>query len=159
VGSVPYWAFADPQKRPIRILVVESEPFLAQVLAALSQEFSDLLLVGAASTAAEALAMAPALEPDVALIDAQLPDGGGIELCDHLHVELPATALIILSEGLPDEGLLLAVESGVSGVLAGTAPAEELVQTILRAAEDEFLLPRSVTIRLFRLERDLRREN
>lgn len=156
---MPYWAFADPQKRPIRILVVESEPFLAQVLAALSEEFSDLMLVGAVSTAAEALVMAPALEPDVALIDAQLPDGGGIELCDHLQVALPATVLILLSEGLPDEGLLLAVESGVSGVLAATAPAEELVQTILRAAEDEFLLPRSVTIRLFRLERDLRREN
>jgi DNA-binding NarL/FixJ family response regulator len=158
VGPVPYWAFADPQKRPIRILVVESEPFLAQVLAVLSEEFSDLLLVGAASTAAEALAMAPALEPDVALIDAQLPDGGGIELCDRLHSQLPDAALIILSAELSEQAMLPAVESGVSGFVAKTAPAEELVQMILRAAEDEFLLPRSLTVRLFRLQRDLRRE-
>jgi DNA-binding NarL/FixJ family response regulator len=155
---VPYWAFADPKKRPIRILVVESEPLLAQILAALSDEFSDLELVGAVSTAAEALATAPALEPDVVLIEVRLPDGDGIELCDRLHVQLPDSALIILSADLPEEAMLPAVESGVSGVLAKTAPAEELVQMILRAAENEFLIPRSVTVRLFRLERDLRLE-
>lgn len=140
----------------IRILVVENEPLLAERLACLRAQYSDLELVGAASAVGDAVAIASALRPDVALIDPRLPDADGIELCDHLHHQLPNAAVIILSNDASDELRLRAVESGACGFLSKEAPDQDVVETILRAAEGEFLLPRAVTLRLFRKERELR---
>jgi DNA-binding NarL/FixJ family response regulator len=143
--------------RPIRILFVEGQPVLARRLAELRTDYSDLEVVGAATSIREATSLASATQPDVALIDQQLSDGYGSNLCDWLHVRLPQIAVIILASDSLDETLLRAVESGAIGVISKTAAAEDVVEAILRASEDEFLLSRSVVTRLFRRGRELRR--
>ncbi len=143
--------------RPIRIVVIECEPVLLQRLAVLREEISDFELVGAATTPVDGIAIASALRPDVVLVDNLLPDCDGIQLCDQLQSQLPAASIIILSVDTSDEVILRAVESGACGLITKTAPDHAVVDAILRAGEGEFLLPRSVTLRLFRKERDLRR--
>jgi two-component system, NarL family, response regulator DevR len=147
---------ADSTSTPIRILAVAREPLLVDCIGALREEYSDLELVGAATAGAEAVAMASLLQPDIVLIDRELADADGIELCDRLRVQLADGALIIVSKDASDETVLRAVESGACGVISKLALDQDLVEAILRAAEGEFLLPRSVTLRLFRTERDLR---
>jgi two-component system response regulator DesR len=102
----------DLAVRPIRILVVEGQPVLLRRLAALREDYSDLELVGPATSIREATSLASAMRPNVALIDQQLSDGDGNDLCDRLHVRLPQIALIILASDSLDETLLRAVESG-----------------------------------------------
>jgi DNA-binding NarL/FixJ family response regulator len=140
----------------IRILVVEGVPMVAERVAALSGEYCDLELVQAAATAADALVIAARLQPDVALIDRELPDCDGIELCDRLRLHAPDAALIILSAENSDQLRLHAVESGACGIIPRLASDPDVIEAILRAAEGEFLFSRSVTLRLFRKERELR---
>src|SRR5579872_6377040 len=147
----------DLMVRRIRILVVEGRPVLVRRLAALGTDYSDLQIVAAATSIREATSLACTVQPDVALIDQQLSDGAGSELCDWLHVRLPRIAVVILVSDSLDETLLGAVESGAIGVISNTAATEDVIEAILRASEDEFLLSRSVVTRLFRRGRELRR--
>lgn len=151
---------ADPSHeaadRSIRILVAEGDTLLKDRLTALSADYSDLELVGVAHTAKVAMAMASELRPDVMLVAAGLPDGDGLRVCDHLNREVPCAASIFVSESQTDALLLSVVEAGACGVVSRMAPDDELILAILRAAEGDLLFPKSVTLRLFRRERELR---
>ena len=140
----------------IRILVVEGEPVLAARLESLRHEYPDLGLVEWATTGAAAVAVAVELQPDIAFIDRYLPDADGIDICDRLSPTIPDAALIILSTEGSDQLRLRAVESGACGLIAKAAPDQDVVEAILRAADGEFLMSRSVTLRLFKKQRSLR---
>jgi two-component system, NarL family, response regulator DevR len=146
----------DPSTEAIRILVVEGDPLLAQRLAALHDEYSDLDVVGAAATAASAVAIASAVQPRVALIDRLLPDACSFELCRLLRRQVRTSRVIIVSTQSSDDVMLSAVLAGACGVVSRIASDQDLVEMILRAAEGEFLFPRSLARRLFRKQRGFR---
>ena len=82
-------------------------------------------MVGEASTEAEAVARAPAVRPDVAVLDVRLPDGDGVSVCRELRARLPLLRCLMLTEGLTNreigERMFLAektVKNYVSHVLA-----------------------------------------
>ncbi len=147
----------DPSTRSIRILVVEGEPLLAQRLAALHDEYSDLEVVGTAATAAAAVAIASAVRPRVALIDRRLPDSCSFELCRSLRRQVSIARVIIVSTHASDEIVLGAVLAGACGLISRIASDQDLVEAILRAADGEFLFPRSLALRLFQSQRSFRR--
>jgi two-component system response regulator DesR len=87
-------------------------------------------VVAQAATGAEALAMARALRPDVAVIDLQLPDLDGVAVARTLHDELPTCrTMIVTSHGLPGH-LKRALAVGVRGFLPKTVSAETLAAVV-----------------------------
>lgn len=73
---------SDPRvrtDRPIRVFILDDHELVRRGLSDLLQT-DDLIIVGEAATAAEALRRIPAAAPDVALLDARLPDGSGIDV-------------------------------------------------------------------------------
>jgi two-component system, NarL family, response regulator DevR len=140
----------------VRVLVVEDRPFLVDRVAALSGEYSDIEVVGGATAGSAAMARAAGLGPHVVLVAERLSDADGLHVCDRIHRQFPDMALIFVSESQTDAVKLLAVEAGACGIISRMSPDQDLVFALLRAAEGEFLLPRQVTIRLFRRERELR---
>lgn len=143
----------------IRILVAEARPVLADRIDVLSAEYSDLLLVGAWSTGKSAIAAATRANPDVVLIGTPLPDADSIGVCEDVHQQVPRAAIILVADRQSDQAMLAAVEAGVSGMISPMASDDDVVVSILRAADGEFLLPGSLVQRLFRISRDLRRAN
>jgi two-component system nitrate/nitrite response regulator NarL len=139
-------------------MVVEDRPMLVARLIALSTEYSDLGVLGVATSGRVALVMAAKVKPHVVLIQDPLPDADALQVCDVIHRRFPEVALIVVSERDGDGIRLLAVESGACGFVSPLSNDDDLVLAILRAAEGEFLLPRSVTLRLFGVERALRRQ-
>lgn len=138
--------------------MAEGRPLLSDRLRALATEYSDFEVLGVAGTAQVGMAMASELRPDVMLIEAGLPDDDGLRLCHHLDREVPCTAAIFVSDVQTDALLLSVVQAGAVGLIARAAPDDELVLAILRAAEGEFLLPKSVILRLFRREHEIRQQ-
>jgi len=115
---------------PIRILLADDEHLIRGAIAALLGLEDDLEVVAQAATGGEALAMARALRPDVAVLDLQLPDLDGVAVAAALHAELPACrTMIVTSHGLPGH-LKRALTGGVRGFLAKTVSAEVLATVV-----------------------------
>ncbi|SOE01323.1 response regulator transcription factor [Blastococcus haudaquaticus] len=119
----------------IRILLADDENLIRSALAALLSLEDDLEVVAQAASAHEALAMARAHAPEVAVLDLQLPDRDGISLAADLATELPGCGLVIVTgHGRPGH-LKRALASGVRGFLPKTVPAgvlSDVVRTVHR---------------------------
>ncbi|MFF5227734.1 DNA-binding response regulator [Dactylosporangium sp. NPDC000521] len=116
----------------IRVLLADDEHLIRGAIAALLSLEDDMEVVAQAATGAEAISLARALRPDVAVLDLQLPDLDGVTVATTLHAEVPACrTMIVTSHGLPGH-LKRALTGGVRGFLAKTVAAEVLA-TVVRA--------------------------
>ena len=121
---------------PIRVFMLDDHEIVRRGIADLLDAADDISVVGEAATAAEALARIPAARPDVAVLDARLPDGSGIDVCRDIRSALPEIRCLIRHEAVPriegsdlrypDLGHLAAVDLGGgkrAGWSGGHAPA------------------------------------
>jgi two-component system response regulator DesR len=114
----------------IRLLLADDENLIRSALAVLLAMEADLEVVAQASSGDEALAMARAHRPDVAVLDLQMPGPDGIAVAEILRRELPACASIILtSHGRPGH-LKRALAAGVRGFLPKTVSGQALADVI-----------------------------
>src|SRR4051794_28477280 len=89
----------------IRVFIVDDHELVRRGLVDLIGTTSDIKVVGEASTASEARNRIPAADPDVALLDARLPDGSGIDVCRDMRAALPGLHCLILTSYDDDEAL------------------------------------------------------
>jgi two-component system, NarL family, response regulator DesR len=115
---------------PIRVLLADDEHLIRGALAALLSLEDDLVVVTEAASGPEALAMARAHEPDVAVLDLQMPSADGVAVATALRSELPGCAtMIVTSHGRPGH-LKRALEAGVRGFVPKTVSAQRLAEII-----------------------------
>ena len=132
---------------PVTVFLVDDHEVVRQGLRALL-EADGLVVVGEASTAAEAVGRIAATRPQVAVLDVQLPDGTGIDVCRDVRSELPATACIMLTSFDDDEALFAAIMAGAAGYLLKQIRGLQLVEAVRRVAAGESLLDPKVTERV-----------
>jgi len=112
----------------IRVLIADDEAVLRTALADLVTSDDGLELVGAARDADEAIAMAEATSPDVALVDVRMPAGGGLRVAEELHRRAPNTRVIAHTAVDDRATVVRMLRSGAVGYLVkGTPPADILV--------------------------------
>jgi DNA-binding NarL/FixJ family response regulator len=136
----------DPGK--IRVLCVDDHPVVRDGIAAIINLQRDMMLVGAAATAAEALTRFAELRPDVALIDLQLPDMSGFDLIKKIKKESPRAHIIVLSSHEGDVDIQRALEAGAQGYVAKGIVREELLETIRSVHAGKRRLPAAVAQKL-----------
>jgi len=121
----------------IRVLLADDEPEVRAALADLVASDASLELVGAAADADEALALARARRPDVALVDVKMPGGGGVRAAREILRVSPQTRVLALSAYEDRQTVLQMLAAGAVGYLVkGTAP-EEIVRAISRAVRGQ----------------------
>ncbi len=133
--------------RPLRVALVDDHEIVRRGLRELL-EASGVEVVGEAGTAAEAVRRMPALRPDVVLLDMQLPDGSGVEVCRELRAMLPDTRVLVLTSYDDDEALFASVLAGASGYLLKQVRGADLVNSVERVAAGQSLLGPEVTARV-----------
>lgn len=106
----------------------------------LLEDEGDIAVVGEAGLAADALLRIPAVTPDVAVLDADLPDGSGIEVCRAIREAHPQIAVVILAAHDDDELLFAAIMAGAAGYLLKRARGAELVEAVRQVAGGQSLL-------------------
>ena len=114
---------------PLRVILVDDH---ALVRSAIRQALTadDIVVVGEASTAEEALEMSPRLRPDVLLLDIDLPGLNGIEAVRELAPRLPTTRIVMLTVSNDRRDLLDAVRHGAAGYLTKDLSGDALLRAV-----------------------------
>ena len=121
----------------IHILLAEDQAMVRGALGALLSLESDMEIVAEVARGDEVLAAALAAQPDVALLDIEMPGCDGLTAAAQVHAQLPTCRVLILTTfGRPGD-LRKAMESGVVGFLLKDAPAAQLAAAIRRAMAGE----------------------
>lgn len=81
------------EQDPIRVFLLDDHEVLRRGIADLLEAEPDISVVGDAENVAHALVRAPAVRPDVAVLDVRLPDGDGISVCRDLRSRMPELAV------------------------------------------------------------------
>ncbi|MFH8797632.1 response regulator [Streptomyces sp. NPDC017941] len=119
----------------VRVLLADDEHLIRGALAALLALEDDLVVVAEAASGPEALAMARAHRPDVAVLDLEMPGADGVSVATSLRGELPdCRTMIVTSHGRPGH-LKRALEAGVRGFVPKTVSAQRLAE-IIRAVHE-----------------------
>jgi two-component system response regulator DevR len=132
-------------ERKIRVFILDDHELVRRGLTDLLGSTSDIEVVGEAATAGEALRRIPAARPDVALLDARLPDGSGIEVCREIRSSHLEVRCVILTSFDDEEALFAAVMAGASGYLLKQIRGFNLVDGIRQVAAGRSLVDPAVT--------------
>jgi EAL domain-containing protein (putative c-di-GMP-specific phosphodiesterase class I)/CheY-like chemotaxis protein len=132
VGTSPYDTdgAGGMATEPIRVLIADDEPALRGALADLLEHEDDVVLIGAAGDADEAIALAGDERPDVALVDVSMPAGGGARAAREIARCSPGTRVIALSAFEDRPTVLEMLRAGAVGYLVKGTAGEEIVDSI-----------------------------
>jgi two-component system response regulator DevR len=139
---------------PITVFLLDDHEIVRRGVADLLESAPDITVVGEAGTAAQALARIPALKPQVAVLDARLPDGSGIDVCRDIRSAMPEVRCLILTSYDDNDAIFAAVMAGAAGYLLKEIRGTSLLEAIRQVASGKSLLDPSVTERLLARLRD-----
>ena len=115
---------------PIRILAVDDHPLLREGIAALLANQTDMKLVAQASTGKEAIAQFRSHQPDVTLMDLQMPDMGGIDAILAIRGEFRDARIIVLTTYRGDSLAQRALKAGAKAYVLKNHVRKDLLETI-----------------------------
>jgi DNA-binding NarL/FixJ family response regulator len=125
----------------IRVLLADDHQLFRAGIASLLQREPDIEVVGQANNGVEAITLAQQLQPDVALLDIQMPLCTGLEAAHQLLANQAKIKLIMLTISDNDQDLFTAVKAGAQGyLLKGSISAQDLVTAVRQVAAGEAII-------------------
>jgi len=134
----------------IRILVADDHEVVRNGLVAMLGTQPDFAVVGEAATGVEVIQQVGRLNPDVILLDLEMPEMDGVEALRRLREQDPDIRVIVFTAFDTDERIVGAVQAGAQGYLLKGAPREELFRAIRVVSEGGSLLQPVVASKLLR---------
>ncbi|MCA0351010.1 MAG: response regulator transcription factor [Chloroflexi bacterium] len=114
----------------IRILVVDDHPVVREGLVAILSTQADFAVVGEASAGLQAVELCQQLQPDLVLLDLELPDLDGVAVLERLDLAATNLRVLVFTAFDTDERIIGAVRAGAQGYLLKGAPRDELFAAI-----------------------------
>ncbi len=132
----------------IRVYLLDDHEVVRRGLRQLLEDGGGIEVVGESGLAVEATSRIPAMRPDVAVLDARLPDGSGIDVCRDIRSVDPTIRALILTSYDDDEALFAAILAGASGYVLKQIGGHDLVDTVRRVAAGQSLIDPALTARV-----------
>lgn len=129
----------------IRVFLLDDHDVVRHGIRRLLEDAGGFTVVGESDSAEEATRRIPALRPDVAILDGQLPDGSGIDVCRDVRSQDPTIAALILTSFDDDEALFAAIMAGAAGYVLKQVRNSDLVETVRQVAAGRSMLDPAVT--------------
>jgi DNA-binding NarL/FixJ family response regulator len=132
----------------LRILVAEDHPLFRKGVSSLLSSVPEFEVVGEATSGKEAFARAAELQPDVVLMDLQMPGGNGIEATREIVHESPSIRVLVVTLFEDDDSVFMALRAGARGYVLKDADEEELVRAIRAVGRGEAIFSPAVAERV-----------
>ena len=114
----------------IRILIADDHPVVREGLRSMLFTVEDMQVIGEASTGAEAVSQARALQPEVVLLDVRMPDGTGLNVLDQIKAASPSTSVIVVTMHDNPDYISRAIRSGAAGYVLKDVSRQDLLTAI-----------------------------
>lgn len=118
---------------PLKVIIADDDPVVRSLMRAVLSDADSLELVGEAADADEAVALAEEHQPDVAVLDWVMPQGGGPAAATEISERSPGTKIVALTSSDSEEASMEMLRAGAQSFLVKGGPSRELVETIERA--------------------------
>ncbi len=132
----------------IRILIADDHTLFREGLKALFGSIADTDVVGEASTGAAVVTLAESTQPDVVLMDIQMPGINGIEATRKIVQTSPHIGVIMVTMFEDDDSVFAAMKAGARGYVLKGADQEEMLRVVRAAARGEALFGPAIAMRL-----------
>ena len=116
--------------RVIRIAVADDHPVVRDGLIAMLETQPDIEIVGSAATGVDALTLVTRADPDVLLLDLEMPGLDGVAVLRQLHSDGARVRVIVFTVFDTDERIIAAVEAGAAGYLLKGAPRADVFSAV-----------------------------
>ena len=133
---------------PLRVLIADDHLLFRDGLRALLKAAPDTELVGEATTGEEAVALAAELQPDVVLMDIQMPGGNGIEATRRIVHDSPHVRVLMVTMYEDDNSVFMAMRAGARGYLLKGAKYDEVLRAIRAVGAGEAIFSPAIAARL-----------
>lgn len=134
----------------IRILLVDDHTLFRDGLRALFGSLPDIDVVGEAASGDKAIALAEELQPDVVLMDIQMPECNGVEATRQIVQTSPHIGVIVITMFEDDDSVFAAMRAGARGYVLKGADQEEMLRAIRAVARGEALFGPDIATQLTR---------
>lgn len=133
----------------IKVLIADDHALMREGLRKILSMEDRIAVVGEAENGDQAVQLAFSLNPDIILMDINMPVANGIEATRAIKRERPGIGVIALTIHDQEEYLFELIKAGVSGYVLKDISPDLLIQTILGVAKGESFIPSSMTSRIF----------
>jgi DNA-binding NarL/FixJ family response regulator len=131
----------------VSVVVVDDHPLVRAGFHFLAEARPEIVVVGEAATADEAVEVTTRLRPDVVVMDVELAGGSGLEASARIRRDCPESRVLFVTMHGDESTVLAALRAGGSGFVLKGAPQDDLVRAILGAAAGDLVLgPHAGTI-------------
>lgn len=134
--------------QPIRVLLVDDHTLFRSGIRLLLQAQPDFEIVGEAADGLDAVKRARQLQPDVVLLDLNLPGLSGLEALPLIGEDAPNSAVLVLTVSEEAQELVAALQAGARGYLLKNIDADVLTSSIRKAARGEDVIAEAMTAKL-----------
>ncbi|MCH1625191.1 response regulator [Ferdinandcohnia quinoae] len=132
----------------IKLMLVDDHAVLRDGLRNILEMEDDIEVVGEAVSGDDALLKIPTCQPDVVLMDINMPQKNGIEVTGILKKQFPAMKILVLTMHSHDEYFMAAIREGADGYLLKDAPSDQVVEAVRTVARGESVIHPSMTKKL-----------
>ncbi|MBL0345867.1 response regulator transcription factor [Candidatus Villigracilis affinis] len=132
----------------IRVMITDDHLIVREGLRLILETADDIEVVGEAVDGAECLELVAKLNPQVILMDLQMPRMDGITAIEHLRKDFPEIAIVILTTYNEDDLMIRGLQSGARGYLLKDSSRENLLDAIHAAVKGETLLKPEILARV-----------
>ena len=136
--------------KPIKILIADDHPLIRQGLQVVIEAQPDLKLVGEADNGEQAVLRVMALQPDIVIMDLQMPVKDGLAATREISQSVPQAQVLILTSFPDDENVYAAIKAGAVGFLLKDSSAEYLLDAIRIVYRGESVLHPAIARKLMR---------
>lgn len=127
--------------QPIRVLIADAQSLVREALRAALEQHAGIDVVAEASDGVQAVAQADRVRPDVAVLDAELPNQDAVRTTRLVRARVSTCRVVVLSDDEDDRTLAAVVEAGASGFVARRSSLSSLVDTVRAVHDGDTLVP------------------
>lgn len=134
--------------KPLTVLIADDHPLFRKGMRALLDSMPDIELIGEARSGREAVEMTSVHQPDVVLMDLQMPEGSGLAATREVNKNSPNVRILVVTLFEDDDSVFAALRAGARGYILKDTDEEEMMRAIRAVGEGEAIFSPAIATRL-----------